>query len=331
MSTNLRPLSLGELLDRTFTYYREHFWTFVGIMVPAEIVPIAVSLVLQALMGNATNHLATRGMPNPTDVLAMVAPLYGAAAIGLLVSSMAHTVALAASSSAVSKFHLGRSTTIGEAYRSLCGSVGGLAGLFGLFVLITLGAYLLLLVGVVLSGALAVFLSRVLGAAGVALSVLLAIVMIIAAIAGVVLVFVLLLRFSLSVPALILERLGPVRALGRSNFLAKGFVGRIFLACVLMYLIIMVVGFTFQAPFWVAGLVMGFKITHNPLWLSTPSVIAGGIGAALSYPILMIVLPLFYYEARVRKEGFDLQVMMSEAAEGVPGLETGMSPAPPSL
>ena len=36
-TADLRPLSLGELLDRTFTIYRSHFWVFVGIMaIPAS-------------------------------------------------------------------------------------------------------------------------------------------------------------------------------------------------------------------------------------------------------------------------------------------------------
>jgi hypothetical protein len=28
---DLRPLSLGEMLDRTFSLYRGHFWLFIGI------------------------------------------------------------------------------------------------------------------------------------------------------------------------------------------------------------------------------------------------------------------------------------------------------------
>ena len=36
-TAELRPLSLGELLDRTFTLYRNHFWVCVGIMaIPAS-------------------------------------------------------------------------------------------------------------------------------------------------------------------------------------------------------------------------------------------------------------------------------------------------------
>ena len=35
---DLRPLSLGELLDRVFTLYRNHFALFVGVMaIPAAV------------------------------------------------------------------------------------------------------------------------------------------------------------------------------------------------------------------------------------------------------------------------------------------------------
>ena len=32
-NSDLRPLSLGEILDRTFSFYRQHFALFVGIAV----------------------------------------------------------------------------------------------------------------------------------------------------------------------------------------------------------------------------------------------------------------------------------------------------------
>jgi hypothetical protein len=312
MSTELRPLSLGELLDRTFTYYREHFWTFVGIMAPAQIVVIAANVVVQAFMHPAAP--VGTSTANPAQALALLVPFYAAMTVSVVVGSIAHAVALAASSTAVSKFHLGGNITIKEAYQGLSGSIARLAGLYGLLFLITIGTYALLMVGMVFFAGFAALVGKAFGAAGAVMTVVLGFVIIVATLVAMVLAFVLLLRFALSIPALVLEHLGPVRALRRSSFLAKGSVGRIFLACVLMYLIVLVVGFTFEAPFLAAGLLMGYKFNHNPLWLNAPTVIAGGIGSALSYPILTIVLPLFYYEARVRKEGFDLQVMMSAAA-----------------
>jgi hypothetical protein len=45
---DLHPLSLGELLDRTFTYYRRHFWTLVGIMAIPQVLIVAVNVLLQS-------------------------------------------------------------------------------------------------------------------------------------------------------------------------------------------------------------------------------------------------------------------------------------------
>ena len=33
---DLRPLTIGEILDRTFNLYRRHFVLFLGIMVPVS-------------------------------------------------------------------------------------------------------------------------------------------------------------------------------------------------------------------------------------------------------------------------------------------------------
>jgi hypothetical protein len=48
------------------------------------------------------------------------------------------------------------------------------------------------------------------------------------------------------------------------------------------------------------------------VWLTGISAIAGGIGVALSAPLMMIAVALLYYDARVKKEAFDLQMMISE-------------------
>jgi hypothetical protein len=318
MTAELRPMTLGELLDRAFSYYRGHVWTFAGILAPAEVVAIGFSLAIQALRAHSPGPLL-HGAPTPAENFAIFGPIYAALIVNLFVTSMVHTVALAASSSAVSKFHLGRSTTIKNAYNSLRGSIWRLAGLYGLFVLITIAAFIVLIVAMSFLAGIVAIVARAFDAEGTALSTIIGFAVILATPAGAAIVFTVLLRFVLAVPALILERLGPVRALRRSSFLAAGSLGRIFLACLLGYLIVTVVALTCEAPFLVTGRLVGFKLNHSPLWLAAPTMIAGGIGATFSYPVLMIMLPLFYYEARVRKEGFDLQVMMSAQGSPEPG------------
>src|ERR1700743_1203983 len=60
----LRPLSLGEILDRSFAVYRANFWLFVGIG--------SLSAVAQLLV-NATPLLIFHGFfPNPNHAPAQI-------------------------------------------------------------------------------------------------------------------------------------------------------------------------------------------------------------------------------------------------------------------
>jgi hypothetical protein len=310
MAVELRPLSLGELLDSSFTYYRERFWTFVGIMAPTEALAIVCTLALQAVR-SGSGITATSG-PGGARLLPVQAFSWlGAILIVWLISALAHAVALAASSTAMSKVHLGEPVTIAGAYRSLRESIGPLAALLLLFVLIVLGAYMILMlsvaIAVAVSGALIQAARLPRGTAGLVVAVS----MLVGMVGGSVLALRWCLRYTLAVPALVLERLRPGQALGRSSRLAKGDLGRIFLALGLMYLIALVVSLVFELPFWVTGSLMGYKFSGYPFWLTAPLTLAGGVGATVGYPVVMIALPLLYYDARVRKEGFDLQVMIS--------------------
>ncbi len=67
-----------------------------------------------------------------------------------------------------------------------------------------------------------------------------------------------------------------------------------------------------QAPFFIAIMILTLK-THEtpPFWLNAGSVFASGLGQAATGGLLMVGMVLLYYDIRVRKEGFDLQLMMS--------------------
>jgi hypothetical protein len=53
--------------------------------------------------------------------------------------------------------------------------------------------------------------------------------------------------------------------------------------------------------------------------------ISGGIGGAVSGPLMVIALTLLYFDARVRKEGLDLQLLMANLQQGTP--DSVMPPA----
>jgi hypothetical protein len=129
------------------------------------------------------------------------------------------------------------------------------------------------------------------------------------------------LRYSLAVPACVVEDMKARKAIRRSIALAKGSWGRIFLLALLVGVIkVGLIGmtqvFVFVAAFKHPGQPLG------PLAQSLSQIITFFTTSFLG-PIWATGITLFYYDQRIRKEGFDIEWMMQAA-----GL-TPPEPAPP--
>ena len=125
-------------------------------------------------------------------------------------------------------------------------------------------------------------------------------------------------------PAAVIENLGPRSSLDRSFALTKDNAGRAFLILLLFVVlsIAATIMFAWPASF---GLIAA---RGNPAmlrsWNAITQVLAS-IGAVLVAPVLTIATSAFYFDLRVRKEAFDLQVMLNPGGEissvgGVPGV-----------
>jgi hypothetical protein len=301
---DLRPLSLSELLDRTFTYYRRNFWLFVGIMAIPQLFVVAMSILFEEVQ-----QLGRAG-PAATGIDWLTPQVIIGFAVGfilfLTVFSVVYLFAQGATALAVSDVHLGRAATIRGSYQEMK------RHLWRLFLLINaiclrLAGVAMLFIGGIAAIAVAVGLVSSNGLAG-ALGIFLGI---LAILASIVLFFLLGLRYSLATPALLLEDLKAGEAIRRSVFLARGNLGRIFLMSFLMSMVSWTASAICQGPFMVLAAVLAIKSRGVvPMWVSVPGDVAAGVGRALGAPLLMIGLALIYYDARVRKEGFDLQQML---------------------
>ncbi len=119
------------------------------------------------------------------------------------------------------------------------------------------------------------------------------------------------LRYSLAMPACVVEDLSTGMAIRRSIDLSQGSRGRIFVLWLLVYAIRMLLGLLFGFPF----LVFGLKHPGHALplgWLAV-SELVGFVTNTLIGPIYSTGLTLFYYDQRIRKEGFDIEWMMQAA------------------
>ena len=213
--TEIRPLSLGELLDRTFSYYRSHFRVFVGIMAIPQVFGLGLSLLLMEVLREAPkyqSHLMA-------GLFVMAIP-YG----------FAYAVALGATTVALSRLYLGQDTTIRSAYQSMRGSFWRLVKLLVVTLFWVLSPFLALRILYSLRHFLPEFFGALL-------------------VLAVPLAIWLVLRYGVAVPALLLENLGVRRALKRSAVLTKGYKGRLFLIGFLMTLIAAVSALVLKVPF----------------------------------------------------------------------------------
>jgi hypothetical protein len=130
----LRPLTLGELLDRTFQVYRNNFLLFTGIAAVAYLPMFIVrsGLVFAPKLGGGSAAVAV--------------------GVGVLLFAVMDLVGTAAAQSgtiiAVSAVHLSQPITIGEAYRRVWGMLGRIVLLMiGIGIGVGIGLLLLVVPG----------------------------------------------------------------------------------------------------------------------------------------------------------------------------------------
>jgi hypothetical protein len=124
------------------------------------------------------------------------------------------------------------------------------------------------------------------------------------------LAFWLLMRFAVSIPVFLLERLGVMDSLSRSGALTRGHRWRILGACIIMYIVEFGVQSIFTMPFIIITFMDSAK-GLLPLWLQMGSAVAAAVSGVLAVPLMMITLALVYFDVRIRKEAFDLETMMA--------------------
>lgn len=105
-------------------------------------------------------------------------------------------------------------------------------------------------------------------------------------------------RYFVTIPALLLEDLGPMQALQRAADLSKGEKGRILKTLLLMF--VLYLGFSIAMTIAITALVGRAPALAQVL---------GGISTTLVMPIFGAIQTLLYYDLRIRKEGFDIEVM----------------------
>ena len=123
------------------------------------------------------------------------------------------------------------------------------------------------------------------------------------------------LRWSLAVSAIVIEDLKVHRSMRRSSVLTQGARGRIFVMLLLVFAVVMVISYAIQVPMMVVLIMSKGRLTLATQVLSSLGVF---LSSSFVIPIWSIALTLFYYDQRIRKEGYDVEWLMEQAAAASP-------------
>jgi Membrane domain of glycerophosphoryl diester phosphodiesterase len=301
MALDLRPLTLGELLDRSFSLYRSHFRTFVAIMAVPAVLGAGFALLLELAQGDRS--LGPPGArPTPDAIFRMAWPVI-ALWVGILFYLAVHVVAVGATTAAVSELYMGREATARGGYDRVRSRIGRL---LLVLVLTSLRLGAVVLVPLILAG---VVVALAVGRSGPLATIVAIILGLLLILGAVMLVVFLTLRYCLAVPAVVIESVTARQAIRRSIALMRGNLGRGFVLVLFAFVIAQITTLIFQGPF-MAGAYVAGPDAAAALWLRLMGACAGALGNAISAPLMSVALALLYYDARVRHEGLDLQIMM---------------------
>lgn len=290
---DLKPMEFGEILDGALTLYRRHFGLFLRLSLAVMWLPIALAVYWRArFMGlqGATPDQTAAFLQSEMAPLLMWTLLWG------IVYGAGMLLLTAGSIRIISDSYLGRPPQVGEALRF------GLGKIIPLF-LVGLGKSILLALLTMVSAlvvAAAVAIGR---AGGGGLAVLLGFFGVIGAVWVVVYVAC---GYIVTTPVVVLETLNSAfDSFGRSWDLTRGAKLRLLGLVVVAWII---------ASFLPALVLQAVGAVWNELVPGTNlvwTVIAAALPVALA-PIIPCVLALAYYDRRVRREGFDLQLLSEQ-------------------
>lgn len=289
----LRPLGVGDIVDRVFGIYRSRPLLFVTVAA----IPYLLLVLFAAVLGGAFagSFLALAPLlaspDDVTELLPTLGPAIAALAlyalivgVGALLVSLVQSAALV---DATAARYLGRDTTVG---RSLRVGLRASPRLLAMGILALLAFLVPWVVAVAVIAATREWYSVVGG--------------VIAAIAG---TFYLAASWMVSPAVATLEGIGPLAALRRSWRLSDGhrwrIIGTIALLLVLQVVLTALLSFVLLVSF----------VTDQTLRLVLQQVV--NLLAAIAWaPVYWGTFAVLYYDLRVRKEAYDLQL----AAEALP-------------
>jgi hypothetical protein len=290
----LRPLGVGDVLDRTFNVYRAKPLLFIGLsaiwylLLVLFFIVLAVVVFASVLAGFA-RQLTTA---NPELIAGTIVGIIGFVFIAVVVAILLFSAQSAALVHAAARRYLAKDVTIGDAFRAGLGASARLfvAGILVFLAIVALWAVL--------------FIAAALTNQFLAFAVAFIVAIVATGYLGA--------SWLVAPVIVVMEKMGPVAALGRAWRLSEGNRWRILAMQLLLFILNLILSIVIGALF---GGFAAVGSTSDQIGLSNVVQSLVNFASTIVWaPVEWIAFTVLYYDLRVRKEAFDLQL----AAEALP-------------
>lgn len=290
----LRPLGVGDVLDRTFSVYRSNPLLFIGLSAIWYLVLVLVFIGLAAVVfaGALAAFANQAGSPSPEQLAGAAAGLIGFFVVAVVVAILLLSAQSASLAYAAARRYLARDVAVGESFRAGLSASARmfLAGIIVFLAIVAVWAVLLILAAITNQG--------------VAFAV--------AIVAALVLTVFLGCSWLVAPVIVVVEKIGPVAALSRAWRLSSGHRWRIFGIQLLLLILNLVLSILIAALF--GGLAAAGSGGTQTVVSNVVQTLVNLASTIVWAPVQWIAFTVLYYDLRVRKEAFDLQL----AAEALP-------------
>jgi hypothetical protein len=297
----LRPLGLGDIFDEGFDLYKKNF-ALLALVAAVVTVPldILMSSVGTPFFMTAADQAAMNN-DDPGIVVGAFGSLVGKAGADLLISSLIYALPLAALAAAASARYLGQPASLRQSYRlplRRLASLLGTAFLFGLAIMVSFDLCFFPVVWFVAA-------------------------------------------YLFTAHVFVAENKGGLQALKRSSALFSGSAGRIIGTLILLSVIFFVLASAIEVPLAYAfDALLRITPSAHALIPSDPLHAAdirseivqhasSGIADLLILPFVMSVVTVLYYDLRIRKEAFDIEMLAHDLGYSSVALHPAQLPPAP--
>jgi len=304
-SFTLAPMSAGDIIDRAVRLYRRNFLALLRIVTAPSLVAYAGSILISVGWRNAT---LSKGDERVVITTLMV---LGGSLLWVIGTAAFYAVLGGSSRSLVAHFFEGRPILARDVYRAVRERIWSLIGATLMIWLLILGVIMIAYFFIIIFGLIfALIMATIINELPGWLKTIVTLSLVVIALATLAVAALLVYSRIVYVPQILMvESKGVFNSIGRSFSLAGGQIRRI----AALFLFWIYVGWSvllllFLPLGYISDWITPFS-AEPPLWYTIAWQTVTKLSEILLMPIFMIGCTLLYLDSRIRKEGYDVELL----------------------